>query len=240
MTKKRRFTFLSVNFVDVGYIKSIGLTLDDILRDELRENMTLKDQSVSIKISVALTIIMFVGGLVNSILSLITFQNKQCQQVGCGLYLLASSVTSFLTISMFTIKFWFVVLTQINVSASLSVLRGGCVSLEVILKFCLYSDGWLNACVAIERAANVVQGINFDKKKSRYYAKQVILFYHFSLLVLLHMNFISQITRLSAKYRRDECWDSRAIYLMCDSLHSCCSRLQYSYSVFSSFSSVSY
>jgi hypothetical protein len=118
---------------------------------------------------------MFVGGLINSILSLVTFQSKECRQVGCGMYLLASSVTSFLTVSMFTIKCWFVVLSQINVSTSLSVLRGGCASIEVILKCFLYLDGWLNACVAVERAIQVFKGVNFDKKKSKHFARRIIL-----------------------------------------------------------------
>ena len=149
--------------------------------------MTLNKQSFSIKISAAVTIIMFIGGLVNSILSLVTFQSKDCRQVGCGMYLLASSVTSFLSISMFTMKFWFVVLSQINVSTSLSVLRGGCVSLEVILKFFLYLDGWLNACVAVERAMHVIKGVNFDKKKSKHFARRIIFILPFCIIsTLMH------------------------------------------------------
>ncbi len=175
------------NFLDVGYIKSIGLTLDDILRDELRTNTTLNNQSFSIKIGAALTIIMFTAGLINSILSLVTFQSKKCRQVGCGMYLLASSVTSFLAISMFTMKFWFVVLSQINVSTSLSVLRGGCVSIEVILKFFLYLDGWFNACVAVERVVQVFKGVSFDKKKSKYFARRIILILPFCIIsTLMH------------------------------------------------------
>ena len=147
--------------------------------------MTMNEQSFSIKFSAVLAIIMFVGGLVNSILSLLTFQNKECRQFGCGMYLLASSLISFLTISMFIIKLWFVVLTQINDSTSLSVLRGGCGSLEVILKLCLYLDGWLNACVAVERAALVFKGVNFDKKKSRYYARRIIVRLPFCIIMTL-------------------------------------------------------
>ncbi|CAF1457981.1 unnamed protein product, partial [Adineta steineri] len=140
------------------YIKGIGLTLDDILRDELQPNTLLKNQSFSIKFSAGLTIIMFIAGLINSVLSFTTFQHKDSQQVGCGMYLLTSSITSLLAISMFIIKFWFVVLTHINVSTSLSVLRGGCASIEPILKLFLYLDGWLNACVAIERAVLLFKG----------------------------------------------------------------------------------
>jgi hypothetical protein len=149
--------------------------------------MTLNNQSFSIKVSAALTIIMFIGGLVNSILSLLTFQSKECRQSGCGMYLLASSVTSLLAISMFTMKFWFVVLTQINVSISLSILRGGCVSIEVILKFFLYLDGWFNACVAVERAMHVFKGVKFDKKKSKHFARRIIFILPFCIInTLMH------------------------------------------------------
>ena len=149
--------------------------------------MTLNNQSFSIKISAALTVIMFIAGLINSILSLIVFQNKTSRQVGCGMYLLASSVTSFLTISMFVIKFWFVVLSQIDSSLRLSVLQGGCVSIEVILKFFLYWDGWLNGCVAVERALQVYKGVNFNKKKSKSLARQIILVLPFCIIgTLIH------------------------------------------------------
>ncbi|CAF4143130.1 unnamed protein product, partial [Adineta steineri] len=169
------------------HIKGIGLTLDDILRDELQPNTVLNNQSFSIKLSAGLTIIMFVAGLINSILSFITFQSKDAQQVGCGMYLLASSITSLLAISMFIIKFWFVVLTQINVSTSLSVLRGGCASIEPILKLFLYLDGWLNACVAVERAVLILKGVNFDKKKSKSIARRTVLILPFCVFrTLIH------------------------------------------------------
>ncbi|CAF3900597.1 unnamed protein product [Adineta steineri] len=169
------------------YIKGIGLTLDDILHDELRPNTVLNNQSFAIKLSAGLTIIMFVAGLVNSILSFITFQSKGAQQVGCGMYLLASSVTSLLTMSMFMIKFWFVVLTHINLSTSLSVLRGGCVSIGPILKLFLYLDGWLNSCVAVERAVLIYKGVNFDKKKSKSIARRTILILPFCIFgTLIH------------------------------------------------------
>lgn len=163
------------------------MTLEDILRDELRVNMTLHNQPNSIKICVALTTMMFVAGLVSSILAFVTFQNKECQQVGCGMYLLVSSVSSFLSTAMLIIQFWFITLTQINVSTGLSVLRRGCVSIEVILKLSLYFNGWLNACVAVERAVHVIKGVNFDKKKSKHYARRIIFILPFCIIgTLMH------------------------------------------------------
>jgi hypothetical protein len=165
--------------------KSIGLTLDNILNREIKTNTTFNHQSFSIKISAALTIIMFIGGSLNSVLTFITFKAEDAQQVGCGMYLLVSAVTSFLTISMFVVKFWFVVLTQINISTSLSILRGGCVSIEPILKLCLYSDTWLNACVAVERAIHVLKGVQFDKKKSKRIARWIIIILPFCIMATL-------------------------------------------------------
>ncbi|CAF1677393.1 unnamed protein product, partial [Adineta ricciae] len=170
------------------YVKSIGLTLENILHDELRSNKPLSDQSISIKLSAAITIIMFIAGLINSALSLLTFKSKDTQQVGCGLYLLTSSITSLLTIIMFTIKFWFLVITRINVSIiHLSVFQGGCKSIEPLLKLFLYFDNWLNACVAIERAFHVFKGINVNKKKSKRTARWIILILPFCIMgTLIH------------------------------------------------------
>jgi hypothetical protein len=161
------------------------LTLDDILRDEIRSDTTLNNQSFSIKLSVTVTTVIFVGGLINSVFSFLTFKNEDLRQVGCGVYLLASSITSLLTISMLTIKFWFVVLTQINVLTGLSVLHGGCLFIEPILKLFVYLDTWLNACVAVERAIIVSNGLHFDKKKSKRIARWIIIILPFCVMITL-------------------------------------------------------
>ena len=120
---------------------------------------------------------MFFAGLFNSGLSFITFYNSEARQVGAGSYLLASSITSFLNICLFTFNFWFFVLTHAdeNASTSRSVLRGGCVIIESVLKLLSYFDSWLNACVALERAIAVSRGVNFDKKRSQSVARWIIL-----------------------------------------------------------------
>jgi hypothetical protein len=168
------------------YDKSIGITLDDILRDQIRPNMLLYNQPFLVKMSAVLTIIMFVAGLINSVFSFITFQNKDLRKTGCAMYLLASSVTSLLTISMFTVKFWFVVVTHMNMaSISWSIFQGGCVSIEPILKLFAYLNAWLNACVATERAVNVFKGISFDKKKSKHIARWIIIILPFCIMATI-------------------------------------------------------
>jgi hypothetical protein len=157
------------------YEKTIGLTLDDILRDHIEWNTTFNNQPFTVKISAALTIVMFIGGLANGVLSLITFQNKELREMGCGIYLLASSITSLITLSMFTVKFWFLVLTHMDATMNVSVMSGGCKWIEPIMKVFLYLDTWLNACVAIERAINVSKGVKFNRAKSRRIARWVIV-----------------------------------------------------------------
>ncbi|CAF1476914.1 unnamed protein product [Adineta ricciae] len=78
-------------------VKSIDLTLDDILRLEIKRNMTIHEQTFAIRISAALSIIMFTTGVVSSFSTMLTFQNASSRTVGCSLYLLASSATSVLT-----------------------------------------------------------------------------------------------------------------------------------------------
>ena len=80
------------------YAKGIGLTLDDMFRYELQPSINFHQQPISVKVSAALAVIMFVAGLINSILSLMTFHSSASRQVGAGMYLFASAVTSLLTV----------------------------------------------------------------------------------------------------------------------------------------------
>jgi hypothetical protein len=83
---------------------------------------------------------------------------------------------------MFTVKFWFVVLTQMNTSVPLFVRQGGCVTIEPILKLFIYLDAWLNACIAVERSVNVSKGVHFDKEKSKRIARWIIILLPFCVM----------------------------------------------------------
>ena len=158
-----------------SYMRSIGLTLDDILRDEIKLRKSFKDQNWVIKISAILTMIMLVGGLINSFCCIFTFKDKEIRKLGCGIYLFTSSITSLLTIIVFTLKYWFLILTQTNTTIRLDTFRGGCVIIDPILKIFLYTDTWLNVCVAIERSFSVMKGVKFNQKKSQQVARWIIL-----------------------------------------------------------------
>ncbi|CAF1279829.1 unnamed protein product [Adineta ricciae] len=163
-------------------IKSIGITLDDILQDQVREGTVLTDQPLSVQLSAALTMIMLVGGLINGACSLFTFINKDLRQTGCGIYLFASSITSLLTVGIFTLKFWFLIVSQTKILINVSVLRAGCVFIECFLKVLIHLDSWFNAYVAVERAILVFKGVHFDKKTSQRWAYWLVFLSPFCIL----------------------------------------------------------
>jgi hypothetical protein len=127
-----------------------------------------------------LTVLITAMGLLNGVLSMMIFMNKEPRETGCGLYLIGSSITTLIVSMVFSIKFWILLATQMTYRTNQSFLLFQCRSIDFILRTGLFMDQWLNACVAIERAFTAIKGINFDKTKSKKIAKIVI-----SVLLLL-------------------------------------------------------
>jgi hypothetical protein len=152
-----------------------GLSLDAILGYHILQDVNFNHQPFIIKISLTLTIIFMVAGLIDSILSIMTFKNKVVCEVGCGLYLLSSSITTLLTMIMFGLKFLILLLAQMTIISNRSFLSVQCHSIDFLLRFGLYMDQYLNACVAIERVYTIIKGASFSKKKSKRTAKYVII-----------------------------------------------------------------
>ncbi|CAF1221605.1 unnamed protein product [Adineta ricciae] len=154
---------------------AFSLTLDAILGYHILPGISLTDQPMAVKIGLALTIIMTVAGVVNGILCLITFQSKKLREVGCGIYLLVSSVTTLLTVTAFALKFGILVSAQTGTIQNQSFLRVQCSLMEFLVRLSLYMEQWLNACVASERAMTTISGTGFNKKKSTKIAKRMII-----------------------------------------------------------------
>jgi hypothetical protein len=151
-----------------------GLSLDAILGYHISPHLNIFYQSSIIRTSLALTIIFILAGFIDGIISLITFHNKIICEVGCGLYLLSSSITTLLTMTIFGLKFGILILAQMSVIKNRSFLSIQCYSIDMILRICLYMNQWLHAFVAIERATTTIKGARFSKKKSKKIAKLVI------------------------------------------------------------------
>ncbi len=163
-----------------------GLSLDAIIGLNILPDVHLIHQPFIIKMSLILTIIFTILGLINGIFSIITFKNKIVREIGCGFYLIGSSINTLLIIIIFAFKFGILILAQMTIISSRSFLLFQCYLIDFILQVCLNMNQWLNACVAIERAITSIKGTNFNKKKSRKAAKFIIII----LFILILVTFI--------------------------------------------------
>ncbi|CAF1090135.1 unnamed protein product [Adineta steineri] len=167
--------------------RGFGLSLDNILGYHILPQISITHQTSIVKVSIALTIIFMIVGFINGILSIITFKNKSVREVGCGIYLLGSSITTLLTMIIFGLKFWILILAQMSVISNELFLKIQCISLDYLLRICLNMDQWLNAAVACERAITIIKATRFVKKKSKQAAKLVIiLLLIFNIIILIH------------------------------------------------------
>ncbi|CAF1473302.1 unnamed protein product [Adineta steineri] len=149
-------------------------SLDTILAYHIHKNIGITQQPVIVKTVIALTVIMFIIGFINGFLSFQTFRREETQNVGCGLYLFTSSIISMITITVFTLKVWFLLVSQMGLINNRSFLNVQCASIDFFIRALLSTSDWLSACVAIERAVSVVKGVNFDKAQSKQMAKWLI------------------------------------------------------------------
>ena len=155
-------------------MSGFSLSLDAILSDHIRPNAALRRQTPLIKITLGITIVMLLIGWINGILALITFKNKAVREVGCGYYLFGSSLTTLMTMSTFSLKFFFLLAIQMGSMTHRTFLSLQCVSMDFLVRVGLNMDQWLNACVALERAMTIIEGARFNKAKSRQKAKYTI------------------------------------------------------------------
>ena len=155
--------------------KQFGLSLDAILGYQIRPHLSITRQFLSVKISIAIATLMLITVLITGVLSILTFRAKSCQEVGCGRYLLVSSITSMLTIVAFNLKLWFLILSQMSIITSQSFLLFSCISIEFVLRSLLAITDWLHACVAVERVLTVLLSTRFSKTKSKQISKWVII-----------------------------------------------------------------
>ena len=154
--------------------KGFGLSLDAILGYQIRPRLSINRQPLIVKISLAVTVIILVVGVINGILSIMTFQAKMSAESGCRHYLLATSIVSLCTTVLFTFKFLILLLSQMSVIGNIMFLRISCISIDSLLRLGPIIVDWLNASVAIDRSLTVTMSTKFDKKKSKQAVRWVI------------------------------------------------------------------
>jgi hypothetical protein len=140
-----------------------------------------------VKVSLVVTIVIWSIGFTNGILSTLTFRSAQLQDVGCGFYLRISSLILILTMTLFMLKYWFLLLSQMGSITNRSSFLISCMFIEYFLKCIPTIVEWLNACVAVERVFVVIKGVHFDKSMSKRVARPItFVTILFSLLSAVH------------------------------------------------------
>jgi hypothetical protein len=156
--------------------KGISLSLDVIIGYHIRPNISLSNQPLITKVSIAITMLITVIGILDSLLAIVTFRKKQLRNIGCGIYLLISSILSLLTMIVFALKFWLLLFAQMGTITNRSFLRFNCISIDYLLRVFVTTIDWFNTCVAVERMITVIKGPSFDKSKSKRVTKWIIIF----------------------------------------------------------------
>ncbi|UJR06985.1 hypothetical protein I4U23_011273 [Adineta vaga] len=154
--------------------KGFLFSLDPILAYHIKPNISINQQPFIIKFSIFITTILLLFGLILSSLSLITFQSEKTKEIGCGYYLLTSSIGSICMILILKIKFWLLILIQMSTINNKTILLMNCISIEIFLKSLLASTEWINACVSTERLFTVIKDVKFNKKQSQIWSKRII------------------------------------------------------------------
>ncbi|CAF1545183.1 unnamed protein product [Adineta steineri] len=117
---------------------------------------------------------MLIFSIINGLLSTLTFKSESLLKTGCGIYLLTNSIISILTITIFTIKYFQLIIFQMKSITNTSFIHFSCILTDVLLKILLSFGDWLYVAVAIERTLAATQGISFNQSKSKYIARYVI------------------------------------------------------------------
>ncbi|CAF1455961.1 unnamed protein product [Adineta ricciae] len=152
-----------------------SLSLDGILGYHIRPYINIVQQPAIVKFSIGFALVLAISGVINSILTMITFSKKDERDIGCGSYLLVSSIVTFFTMIIVSLKFWILLDAQMTYKTDRTYLELQCRTLDFLVRTGLNMDQWLNACVSIERVFMAIKGVSFNKQKSKKAAKYIIL-----------------------------------------------------------------
>ncbi len=129
------------------------LSLDVILGYHIHPDISFTRQSSAVKVSATLTMILTIIGMINNILSIITFKVNYIN-------------FEILVTCYFSNEFYFQLNNFINKLYYYGI---------SIKRFFFSISDWLSSCVSIERVFSAIKGLKFDKNKSKRYAKYLII-----------------------------------------------------------------
>lgn len=146
-----------------------SISLDALIGFVVISNRSIVDQSVIVQLSFAIiSILFFVGLLLNTINIILFTTQENCRSTGCGYYILVSSILSMSCLAALALKFIALVFIS-ELSTGLS-----CILIEYFLKCLPAMVDWTNVCILLDRVWSVRKGIHFNKTASKKLAKMII------------------------------------------------------------------
>ncbi|CAF1302906.1 unnamed protein product [Adineta ricciae] len=145
------------------------IPLDALLDQHILIGRSLSEQLPLIHWMVAIVVILVVVGFLTNGLCILTFAQRTTRKLGCGWHLLITSIVSQLGIVIFGIR-----LNSFG-TTNKTFLSLSCILLEFFLSILPTINDWLSTCVTVERTIIAAHGVKFNRRKSVYYAKIVIL-----------------------------------------------------------------
>ncbi|CAF4139559.1 unnamed protein product, partial [Rotaria sordida] len=151
-----------------------ALSLDALLGRDILVDVTFVNQTILIKLTFAIVLLMIVIGFISNILSIITFSQGKSREFGSGYYLFCLPIVGQISLIILGGRFCYLLITQLNVVNNFYVVKLTCLALEYLLSVCSALFDWLTCCVGIERAVNMIKGTSFDKRLSVIWSKRLI------------------------------------------------------------------
>jgi len=168
-----------------------SLSLESILGYHIKSNTSLFHQSNTVKISLAIVILMFTIGFIGGLCTMIIFiLTPIFRTIGCGIYILTLSIINIFVLVGFLIKFFLLLFIQNGTISNQWIIKHNCIFMDFIIRILLNIVEWLYACVSIERTLAVIMGLSFNKDKS----VKVIFF-----LFVVNLNFSLYIIYVDIK-----------------------------------------
>ncbi|CAF4163383.1 unnamed protein product, partial [Rotaria sordida] len=151
-----------------------ALSLDALLGGDILVDVTFVNQTILIKLTFAIVLLMIVIGFISNILSIITFSQGKSREFGSGYYLFCLPIVGQISLIILGGRFCYLLITQLNVVNNFYVVKLTCLALEYLLSVCSALFDWLTCCVGIERTVNMIKGTSFDKRLSVIWSKRLI------------------------------------------------------------------
>jgi hypothetical protein len=151
-----------------------SLTLDILLGQIIVTDAPLRAQPITIKVLLGLCLLMLTIGFVSNICSWITFRHKDIRKIGCGYYLLISSIAYQITLCIFMARVIYLIYSQMVIINNKKFLNVSCLLFDFILQVSISFCDWLHTCIACERMVTALKGPNFNNRQSVYMVKIVV------------------------------------------------------------------